>query len=47
MSDIVKHTIDVTPTGVDKVSKVPSIANKVSDSLNAVSYETGCTCRLA
>ena len=36
MSDIVKHTIDVTPIGLDKLSQVPAIVNKVSDAVSKV-----------
>ena len=33
MSDIVKHTIDVTPIGLEKLSQVPAIISKVGDSV--------------
>ena len=36
MSDIVKHTIDVTPIGLDKLSQVPAIVHKVSDAVSKV-----------
>ena len=36
MSDIIKHSIDVTPIGLEKLSQVPAIINKVSDAASKV-----------
>ena len=36
MSDIIKHSIDVTPIGLEKLSQVPAIINKVSDVVSKV-----------
>ena len=36
MSDIVKHSIDVTPIGLEKLSQVPAIISKVGEAVNRV-----------